>query len=74
METRYEVLKTRMRDITSNMTAQVAYTIDDLREELAQTRSGMASMAAEQSASMGDAKRIFAKVSRKMAESLDEIT
>ena len=31
-------------------------------------------MAEEQSTSMGDAKRIFAKVSRKMAESLDEIT
>ena len=63
-----------MQDITSNMTSQVAYTIDELREELAQSRAGMAQMAEEYQNSMDDVKRIFTKVSRKMAENLDEVT
>ena len=56
------------------MAAQVAYAIDELREELAETRKGMDEIADVQSTSMSDCKRIFAKVSRKMAESLDEMT
>ena len=72
--TRYEVLKVKMHDVTTNMTHQVAYAIDDLREELAQARAGMQRMAEEHQNSMDDAKRIFAKVSRKMAENLDEVT
>lgn len=70
----HELLKQKMNDITTNMTAQVAYTIDELREELAQARKGMSEMQAEHENSMSDAKRIFTKVSRKMAESLDEVT
>jgi len=34
LETRYELFKAKMQDVTSNMTSQVAYTIDELREEL----------------------------------------
>ena len=73
-ETRYELLKTKMADITTNMTAQVAYTIDDLREELQQARSCMEQMASEHQQSMEAFKRIFNKINRKMAESLDEVT
>ena len=74
LETKYELLKVKMQDVTTNMAAQVAYTIDELREQLAQTRHMMSQMAEEHQHSMDDAKRIFAKVSRKMAESLDEVT
>lgn len=74
LETRHELLKAKMQDITSNMTSQVAYTIDELREELAQSRAGMAQMADEHQNSMEDVKRIFTKVNRKMAENLDEVT
>jgi len=74
LQTKHQLLKTKMQDITSNMTAQVAYTIDELREELAQTRKGLTEMQEEHQSSMDDAKRIFCKVSRKMAESLDEVT
>ena len=56
------------------MTSQVAYTIDELREELAQSRTGIAQMADEHQNSMDDVKRIFTKVNRKMAENLDEVT
>lgn len=56
------------------MTAQVAYTIDEVREELVQARSGMQQMAEEHQISMEDVKRIFSKVSRKMGENLDEVT
>ena len=52
----------------------MAYTIDELREELSRVRSEMVEMSGDHEASMGDAKRIFSKVSRKMAESLDEVT
>ena len=74
LKTKYELLKAKMQDITSNMTSQVAYTIDELREELAQSRTGMAQMAEEHQNSMDDVKHIFTKVSRKMAENLDEVT
>ena len=74
LETRYKLLKVKMQDITSNMTSQVAYTIDELREELAQSRAGMSQMAEEYQNSIDDFKRIFTKVNRKMAENLDEVT
>ena len=73
-ETKYEILKAKMQDITTNMTAQVAYTIDDLRDQLARARSEITQMTTEHESSMSDVKRIFSKINRKMAESLDEMT
>ena len=64
LETKYELLKTKMQDVTSNMTSQVAYTIDEMREELAQVRSLMVQMTEEYESSMSEVKRVFAKINR----------
>lgn len=74
LETRYELLRAKMQDITSNMASQVAYMIDELREELSLCRNGMAQMADDHQNSLDDVKRIYSKINLKMAENLDEVT
>jgi len=74
LQTKHELLKNKLQDIATNMTAQVAYTIDELRDELAAARAGMTEMADEHQSSMEDVKRIFVRVNRKLAESLDKAT
>ena len=44
LETKHGLLKSKMEDVTTNMAAQAAYAIDELREELAETRKGMEEM------------------------------